>query len=60
MADDFVQAPPRSRAAKANETLRQLGHTFPEAHEDYPWGHLALRCAGRCSSSSVPVPTDSA
>ena len=43
MSEQFVPAPTGSRAAQATETLRQLGHTFPEAHEDYPWGHLALK-----------------
>lgn len=32
---------------KAEKTLRDYGMTFPEAHEDFPWGHRALKVKGK-------------
>lgn len=29
------------------ETLRRHGLAFPEAEEDFPWGHTALKVRGR-------------
>ncbi len=36
-------APEGSEAARACETLRQFALGFPEAHEDRPWGHVAIK-----------------
>jgi len=56
MSDRFFEAPKGSAAAKATEALRQLGHTFPEAHEDYPWGHLALKVRTKMFLILAPGP----
>jgi len=29
------------------EALRRHGLAFPEAHEDFPWGHTALKVRGK-------------
>jgi len=36
-----------AQLAKAEKTLRDFGMAFPEAHEDFPWGHRALKVKGK-------------
>lgn len=36
-----------AQLVKAEQTLRDYGMTFPEAHEDFPWGHRALKVKGK-------------
>ncbi len=35
------------RLLSAQEKLRQFGLSLPEAHEDHPWGHIALKVRGK-------------
>ena len=36
-----------SVAAKGFDALRRHGLSFPEAEEDFPWGHTALKVRGK-------------
>jgi predicted DNA-binding protein (MmcQ/YjbR family) len=36
-----------ARARAATETLRAFGLGYPEAHEDHPWGEIALKVRGK-------------
>jgi len=36
-----------SVATSAFETLRRYGLAFPEAEEDHPWGHTAIKVRGK-------------
>jgi predicted DNA-binding protein (MmcQ/YjbR family) len=33
--------------ARAESTLRKIALTFPEAFEDFPWGHRAIKVKGK-------------
>jgi len=35
------------RLTRAEAALRQHGLAFPETHEDFPWGHRALKVKGK-------------
>ncbi|MFL6530881.1 MAG: MmcQ/YjbR family DNA-binding protein [Chthoniobacterales bacterium] len=34
---------PHPKLTKAGATLRTFALGFPDAHEDFPWGHLAVK-----------------
>ena len=34
---------PTPKLTKEGAALRKFALTFPEAHEDFPWGHLAVK-----------------
>src|SRR3954454_15641448 len=36
-------AEPHPKLTKAGATLRKFALRFPDAHEDFPWGHLAVK-----------------
>jgi predicted DNA-binding protein (MmcQ/YjbR family) len=38
---------PPANLAKAEKALRDAGMKFPEATEDFPWGHRALKVKGK-------------
>jgi predicted DNA-binding protein (MmcQ/YjbR family) len=37
----------QNRLLRAETALRDYALTFPEAHEDFPWGHRALKVKGK-------------
>jgi predicted DNA-binding protein (MmcQ/YjbR family) len=41
------QTKPTAAIAKQFESLRKHGLGYPEAHEDHPWGHSALKVKGK-------------
>jgi predicted DNA-binding protein (MmcQ/YjbR family) len=36
-------AKPNARLVRAENALHEFGLTYPEATEDHPWGHLAIK-----------------
>ena len=34
---------PTPRLTREGTALRKFALTFPDAHEDFPWGHLAVK-----------------
>ncbi len=34
---------PREEMTKSEKSLREFALSYPEAHEDFPWGHRALK-----------------
>lgn len=39
--------PARDRLTRAESALRQQALSYPETHEDFPWGHSALKVKGK-------------
>ena len=39
--------PPTAAAKKLCEALRRYALSFPETHEDHPWGEIALKVRGK-------------
>ena len=37
----------KSPLQSAETTLREIGMGYPEVHEDFPWGHRALKVKGK-------------
>jgi hypothetical protein len=42
--------PAKDKLAAAEAALRKAGMAFPEATEDFPWGHRALKVKGKAFS----------
>jgi predicted DNA-binding protein (MmcQ/YjbR family) len=42
-----ARAKPTAAAKKLCEALRAHAFTFPETHEDHPWGEIALKVRGK-------------
>jgi predicted DNA-binding protein (MmcQ/YjbR family) len=38
---------PREKLTKSEAALRDLALKYPETHEDFPWGHRALKVKGK-------------
>jgi hypothetical protein len=38
---------PREKLTKSEGALREFALKFPETHEDFPWGHRALKVKGK-------------
>jgi predicted DNA-binding protein (MmcQ/YjbR family) len=41
------KASPQSKMSSVERKLRDLGLSYPQAHEDFPWGHRALKVKGK-------------
>jgi predicted DNA-binding protein (MmcQ/YjbR family) len=39
--------PTKSAAKKLRATLREIALTYPEAHEDFPWGESVIKVRGK-------------
>lgn len=39
--------PARDRLTRAESALRRQALSYPETHEDFPWGHSALKVKGK-------------
>jgi predicted DNA-binding protein (MmcQ/YjbR family) len=39
--------PPTAAARRLCESLRRYAFSFPETHEDHPWGEIALKVRGK-------------
>src|SRR5262249_4149318 len=39
--------PPTAGARRLCESLRRFAFSFPETHEDHPWGEIALKVRGK-------------
>ena len=39
--------PKQSGLTRAEMALRKIGLTYPESHEDFPWGHRAIKVLGK-------------
>jgi predicted DNA-binding protein (MmcQ/YjbR family) len=39
--------PPRHRRHPQEQLFRGIALAFPEAHEDFPWGHRAIKVRGK-------------
>jgi predicted DNA-binding protein (MmcQ/YjbR family) len=38
---------PKPKPTRAETALRKFALTYPESHEDFPWGHVAVKVKGK-------------
>jgi len=38
---------PKPKLTRAETALRKFALTYPESHEDFPWGHVAVKVKGK-------------